>query len=98
MWNKKAKKIEERFSEIETRINQIECPHDNIDVIVNSWLNERVAVCRDCGKTIQEFDTKLEAREYEKKMVTDKHKKQEIEHKKLLAKIDNAVKACKDGA
>ena len=42
MWNKK------RFSAIEKRLKQLECPHENI--YVGDHYGPPYAACRDCGK------------------------------------------------
>ena len=87
MWNKK------RFSAIEKRLKQLECPHENI--YVGDHYGLPYAACRDCGKVLQWFDSTSEGEEYRKKLKVDKHEKQEEEYEKSTAEIDSCIKRLK---
>jgi len=88
MWNKK------RFSAIEKRLKQLECPHENIDVL--EWWDDHYAVCKDCGKIVASFNTLLEREEYRKTLETSKRKRQEAEYKKSMDEIDGNIEGLKE--
>ena len=59
---------QDRFEEIENRLNQLECRHNNVVFIRHPYVkNGKMRMCNfftnecmDCGKTIQVYNTQKE--------------------------------------
>ena len=57
---KHQQETDKRLAKIETRLKQLECPHEHKEFREGEWIFWFYEVCKDCGKVIQVFDSEAE--------------------------------------